>query len=117
MNEVAKRMQEVLIKSSQRADGIFRVVRISLIVCIVVAYLYNMPWLNEIVLSSVILLLLLPNGWMNDFCKHLIEYNTVCLEERQRLNAIEANEHFEKAFNKIEELEIEIDDLKLRLEE
>ncbi|TMN94762.1 hypothetical protein [Pseudoalteromonas sp. S558] len=81
---------------------VFKVV-IAIIVC--VAYFTNASCLPELIVFSVVLSLLLPLGFYGAFMENLLEYNTQAIEDRQLLNANEANEHFIKMSERITKLE------------
>ncbi|WP_119394482.1 hypothetical protein [Salinibius halmophilus] len=84
--------------------------RFILAAAIVVSYFFFKDWLAEILLVAVLILLLFPLGFFDVFIQKLLEYNTQILEDRLRLNATEANQHFQKLFDKVESLEIMQDD-------
>lgn len=57
------------------------------------AYLFGADWLFEVIVFAVIVSLVLPLGFFDVFIQKLLEYNTQKIEERELLNAKEANEH------------------------
>jgi fatty acid desaturase len=75
--------------------------KIILATLVILAYFSDSTWLSEIIVISVVVSLIAPLGFFNVFIQALLEYNTTKLENRQNLNAQEANEHFEKLYKKV----------------
>ena len=75
--------------------------KIFLAVLIVLSYFLYPDWLQKVIVVSVILSLVLPLGFFDLFIQKLLEYNTQKTEERQLLNANEANKHFEAIHKKV----------------
>lgn len=98
------------IKKAQSLAQWMKLIRIVLAVAIAVSYFFFKAWLAEILLFAVVVLLLFPLGFFDVFIQKLLEYNTQIMEDRLRLNANEANQHFQKLFDKVETLEIMQDD-------
>lgn len=87
----------------------FKFFRIGLAITVAVAYSQEFSFLTELLVFSVLLLLVFPMGFFDAFFEKHLEYNTVLLEDRQKLNAEEANEYFTKAFNEIEDIKEYLD--------
>ncbi len=87
----------------------FKYCRFILAIAIALAYWQNFSFLTELLVFSILLLLFLPMGFTDTFFEKHLEYNTVLLENRQKLNAEEANEYFTKAFNEIEQIKERLD--------
>lgn len=51
------------------------------------AYILEFPWLQELLLVTVIVTLQAPLGFFDVFIQKLFEYNTFLAEDRQLLNA------------------------------
>lgn len=73
-------------------------IKVILAVLVVSSYLLGSSWLMEVIVISVVVSLVLPLGFFDVFIQRLLEYNTQKMEERQILNAQEANNHFEKLY-------------------
>jgi len=65
---------------------------------VAIAYFSGFEWLPELMIIALLISLLLPLGFFDVFIQKLLEYNSRLLEERQRLNAEEANTHFDKLY-------------------
>ena len=89
------------IKSAMGFASVSKWVKSILAIVVIVAYFTNSAWLTEVIVISVVVSLILPLGFFDVFIKKLLEYNTQKVEERQTLNATEANEHFEKLYKKV----------------
>lgn len=72
---------------------------LAFIVCFL--YFIESDWLIEIIVLISVVTLILPLGFFDVFIQKLLEYNTQKMEERQILNAEEANEHFAKLYKKL----------------
>ncbi len=81
--------------------GLVKILKIALGALVVISYFFFPNWLIEVVVVSVVISLILPLGFFDVFIQKLLEYNTQTLEERQILNAKEANQHFESLFKKL----------------
>jgi uncharacterized protein YacL len=81
--------------------GLVKISKIVLAALVVISYFFFPNWLLEVIVVSVVISLILPLGFFDVFIQKLLEYNTQILEERQILNAKEANEHFESLFKKL----------------
>jgi len=77
-------------------------IRIALAITIVAMYFLESAWLVETLIVAVVFSLVFPTSFFDVFIQKLLEYNTQTLEERQRLNATEANKHFEKIYDKLQ---------------
>lgn len=77
----------------------------------IICYLYfsNNDFLKEFLVFGVVISLILPLNFFDVFIQNLLEYNTQKVEERQLLNANEANKTFSDFQEKIEKLELEIE--------
>jgi hypothetical protein len=78
-----------------------KVLKIFLALLVALSYFFFPGWLLEVIVVAVIMSLVLPLGFFDVFIQKLLEYNTQKSEERQILNAREANEHFEKLYKKV----------------
>tara|TARA_Y100001951_G_scaffold45476_1_gene35865 strand:+ start:2621 stop:2932 length:312 start_codon:yes stop_codon:yes gene_type:complete len=89
------------IKSSMGFVSASKWIKMGLACLVVFAYFTDATWLTDVIVFSVVLSLILPLGFFDVFIQKLLEYNTMKVEERQVLNANEANEHFEKLYKKV----------------
>ena len=103
MNNFNHTLLEDDIQSALKLSGWVKLLKISLAVLIVAFYFFLSEWLTEIIVISVVITLILPLGFFDVFIQKLLEYNTQKVEERQVLNAAEANEHFEKIYERLDE--------------
>lgn len=78
-----------------------KTLKVILAFLILLSYFFFPGLLLDVIVVSLIISLLLPLGFFDVFMQKLLEYNTQKVEERQLLNASEANEHFEKIYKKI----------------
>jgi hypothetical protein len=99
------------IKTATSFTLIVKWLKMILAIAIVYSYFYDNDYLIDLLVIGVVISLILPLGFFDVFIQKLIEYNTQSVEERQLLNATEANKHFERAFQKIEHLNENIKDL------
>ena len=76
-----------------------------LAILLVIAYFYKAEYLTELLVFGLTLLLLLPQGFMDTYLEKLIDLRAAETDERQILNATEANKHFSSAFDRIDKLE------------
>ena len=105
MQEFEKELLEGNV-SSPKTASIFTIwLKCGLAVALAAGYFFDFSWLYEMVIVSLIISLVLPLGFFGVFFENLIEYNTQLLEDRQRLNAKEANKHFTEIFERIQALE------------
>ena len=88
------------IKSAMSFASVSKWLKVILAIVVVLAYFTDSAWLTEVIVISVVVSLILPLGFFDVFIQKLLEYNTQKIEERQILNATEANEHFEKSYKK-----------------
>lgn len=89
------------IQSALKLCGWVKIFKIGLAILVALSYLFFSDWLLELVVVSVVISLILPLGFFDIFIQKLLEYNTQKTEERQILNAKEANEHMEKLYKKV----------------
>ncbi len=89
------------IQSALKLCGWVKLTKISLAALIVFVYFFFPSWLLNVITIAVVFSLLLPLGFFDSFIQKLLEYNTQKSEERQILNATEANEQFEKIYKKV----------------
>jgi hypothetical protein len=89
------------IQSALKLCGWVKLLKLLLAALVVVSYFFISEWLTEIIVISVVVSLVLPLGFFDAFIQKLLEYNTQKVEERQVLNANEANEQFEKIYQKL----------------
>jgi len=99
------------IKSALNLFNLVKWLKIVIAIIISAAYFYNASWLHDVLTFSVVLILIIPLGFFGTFIQKLLEYNTQLMEERQTLNANEANEHFTKVFSEIELLKEQVSEL------
>lgn len=78
-----------------------KLAKIFLATLIVIVYFFFPSWLLDAITIAVVFSLLLPFGFFDSFIQKLLEYNTQKSEERQLLNASEANKHFEKIYKMV----------------
>ena len=97
------------VRSAKKWCIITVILKSVLAIAVCVAYFINLSWLAELIVISVVISLLLPLGFHGAFIENLLEYNTQVIEDRQQLNATEANEHFGKMSERITKLEISIE--------
>lgn len=97
------------IKKALKFTHSVKLVKFILAISICLAYFVESVWLNEILIVSVLISLILPLGFFDVFIQKNLEYNTQLVEERQVLNAQEANKHFERIFQKIDDMENQVD--------
>ena len=83
--------------------------KILLAVCLCAIYFLKKEMLVDFLVLSSIVCLMLPLGFFDVFIQKLLEYNTRKVEERQILNAGEANHHFERSSTRIKLLEERIE--------
>lgn len=88
------------IQSALKLYGWVKLLKIALALLVVLSYFFFPGWLLEFIVVSVVISLVLPLGFFDVFIQKLLEYNTQKTEERQILNAKEANDHFEKLYKK-----------------
>jgi hypothetical protein len=88
------------IKSAMSFASASKWLKFILAIFVIFAYFTSATWLTEIIVISVVVSLVIPLGFFDVFIQKLLEYNTQKAEERQILNATEANEHFEKLYKK-----------------
>jgi c-di-AMP phosphodiesterase-like protein len=89
------------IRLAKKIFGLVKLLKISLALLVLISYFFLSEWLTEIIIISVVVILIFPLDYFDVFIQKLVEYNTQKLEERQTLNANEANKYFDKIFNKI----------------
>jgi hypothetical protein len=89
------------IQSALKLYGWVKLLKIVLALLVALSYFFFPGWLLELIVVSVVISLVLPLGFFDVFIQKLLEYNTQKTEERQILNAKEANEHFEKLYKKV----------------
>lgn len=82
--------------------------KISLGLLIAICYFWYPSLLLELVVTATIVSLLLPMGFSDTFLEKLIEYERSLLEERQILNANEANDHFKRLFDRTDKIRRDI---------
>ena len=109
MNKLDESFLTSDIQSSIKLSLIAKFLKVSLSLIIIIAYFIDVQWLNEIIIITVVLNLLLPMNFFDVFIQKLLEYNTQKIEERQLLNANEANKIFSDFQEKLEKLELEIE--------
>lgn len=90
------------IKSAMGFVSTLKWIKITLAILVIFAYITSAAWLTEIIVISVVVSLIFPLGFFDVFIQKLLEYNTQKLEERQILNATEANEHIDILYKKID---------------
>ncbi|PKI03808.1 hypothetical protein CXF78_10895 [Shewanella sp. 11B5] len=88
------------LKLTMKFASITKWVKVILAIGVVFAYFTDASWLKGILVTSVIVSLLLPLGFFDVFIQKLLEHNTQKLEERQIINATEANKHFDKLYKR-----------------
>lgn len=91
------------IQTAMNLSGWAKFIKVTLAILVVLSYFFFKDWLIEIIVISVVFSLIIPLGFFDVFIQKLLEYNTQTVEDRQILNANQANEHFEKIYNKIDE--------------
>lgn len=91
------------IQTAMNLSGWVKLIKVALAIIVVLSYFFFKDWLLEIIVLSVVFSLIIPLGFFDVFIQKLLEYNTQTLEDRQVLNANQANEHFEKIYSKFEE--------------
>ncbi|WP_335987063.1 hypothetical protein [Spongiibacter tropicus] len=101
MRDIQEEMLTGDIKSSMGFVSVFKWLKVALACLVLFAYFTDAAWLTDVIVFSVVLSLVLPLGFFDVFIQKLLEYNTLKVEERQVLNANEANEHFEKLYKKV----------------
>lgn len=104
MNLIEEQHHKDNIQKALKLYRCIKWIKLTLASAIAFAYFIEFQWFNELIIVSVLLSLTLPLGFFDVFIQKLLEYDTRLLEERQLLNAEEANKHFEKAFSKIERI-------------
>src|SRR5690554_6854102 len=102
MQDFNEKMLTNDIKSAMGFVSASKLVKIILALVVIFAYFTDADWLTEVIVISVVVSLILPLGFFDTFIQKLLEYNTQKLEERQTLNATEANEHFERIYKSSE---------------
>lgn len=101
MNTLKYAQIERDIQSALKLCGLVKLMKITLALLVVLSYFLRPDLLLEIMVVAVITSLILPLGFFDEFVQKLLEYNTQKVEERQILNANEANENFEKIYKKV----------------
>ena len=101
MRDLKEKMLTGDIKSAMSFVTAAKWSKVILAVLVILAYFTDSAWLTEIIVISVVVSLIVPLGFFDVFIQKLLEYNTQKVEERQTLNANEANENFEKTYKKI----------------
>jgi hypothetical protein len=101
MNNLKYEQLESDIQSALKICGWVKIFKFILAISVAISYFFFHDYLLEVIVFSVILSLILPLGFFDVFIQKLVEYNTQKSEERQILNANEANEHFEKLYKKV----------------
>jgi len=91
------------IQSALKLYGWVKILKIALAFLVILSYFLFIDWLLEIMVVAVTISLVLPLGFFDVFIQKSLEYNIQKSEERQILNANEANEHFENLYKKIGE--------------
>mgnify|MGYP005750409087 CR=1 FL=1 len=91
------------IQTAMNLSGWAKFIKVALAILVVLSYFFFKDWLIEIIVIAVVVALIFPLGFFDVFIQKLLEYNTQTIEERQILNANEANNHFEKIYKKIGE--------------
>lgn len=89
------------IQSALKLFGWVKFLKIVLALFVVLSYFFFPYWLGELIVISVVIFLVFPLGFFDVFIQKLLEYNTQKTEERQILNAKEANEYFENLYKKV----------------
>lgn len=69
------------------------------------AAFYKPQYLTELLVIGLFISLLLPQGFTDTYLEMLIDLRAMETDERQILNATEANKHFSSAFERIDKLE------------
>lgn len=101
MRNIQEKLLTGDIKSAMGFVSASKWIKVTLACLVVLAYFTDATWLTEIIVISVIISLIFPLGFFDVFVQKLLEYNTQKVEERQILNAIEANEQFEELYKKV----------------
>ncbi|MCF6282113.1 MAG: hypothetical protein L3J28_07860 [Candidatus Polarisedimenticolaceae bacterium] len=101
MRDLKEEMLTGDIKSAMSFASVTKWVKITLAIFVIAAYFTDSVWLTEILIVSVVVSLIIPLGFFDVFIQKLLEYNTKKTEDRQILNATEANKHFEKLYKKV----------------
>lgn len=103
MRDFNEKMLTGDIESALSFTSVSKWLKLILAVIVIFAYFTEAVWLTEIIVISVVVSLVIPLGFFDVFIQKLLEYNTQKVEERQILNATEANEHFEYLYKKVDE--------------
>ncbi len=105
-NDKSRNFQEKLlqddVKSALSSAKRFDFIRFVLAIVLSAAYFLEWSFFSELLTFSVILLLFVPMGFRDTYLAKLTEYNTTLVENRQMLNAEEANIALNKAFEDID---------------
>lgn len=102
-------LQENDIKSAINFSLFTKIFKILLALIICYLYFSNNNYLEEFIVFGVVISLILPLNFFDIFIQKLLEYNTQKVEERQFLNANEANKTFTDFQDKIEKLEVQVE--------
>ncbi|HCU65188.1 MAG TPA: hypothetical protein DF774_05435 [Rheinheimera sp.] len=89
------------IQSALKLCGWVKFLKIVLALLVLLSYFFFPDWLGKLIVISVVISLVLPLGFFDVFIQKLLEYNTQKTEERQTLNAKEANEHFDNLYKRV----------------
>ena len=107
-NRTATRMKEEAsedVKLAIKLSKTVKYVKIILAFLLVGAYFYQPQYLTELLIIGLFVSLLLPQGFFDTYLKKLIDLRAAETDERQTLNATEANKLFSSAFERLDKLE------------
>lgn len=104
MSKIQLSLLQAEVESSLKFCRVVKVSKIILGACVLAAYFFDFSWLQELLVLSVVICLIVPLGFFDVFIQKLLEYNTQLVEEGQLLNATEANRHFGLMNERIENI-------------
>ena len=102
MQDFKEMIQTDEVSSAATFVSVVKWSKIILALFVMWAYFSDSAWLVEAIVISVVVSLIVPLGFFDVFIQKLLKYNTQMVENRQFLNAKEANEHFGIIYKKID---------------
>jgi hypothetical protein len=82
-----------------------RYLKLALAAVLLTSYFLSPEYLVEVLICGMVLTLLLPQGFTDTYLEKLSDLRAAETDQRQTLNAAEANKHFDSIIKRIESLE------------
>lgn len=103
------------IESSMKSIKFLYFLKVTLLVLVVLSYIYKPEWFDILVIIILSTLILFPMNFYGAFIEFLLEYNTQTLEERIIKNANETNKYLNDNDKFKENIKLKIKNLEREL--